>query len=660
MTRHSPGLHNTSFDSLLTRTSPVDIPRWEPSGKPDPLASEGLHSGIDPMTFSVLLNRYYTTAWEMTLGYENAAWSTVISLARDFSCGIMDGGGRLVAMKDGIPLHIAGTHIVVAAVRRAFEDDISDGDIVICNHAHSGNSHIGDLVMMTPVVWNGEVIFWAVAKGHQLDVGAPVPSSMPHTATAVWSEGLQIPPLRIVEQGMARTDVIRLFLENVRYPELIYGDLLAQQGCVRVGKRLLLDMIDEYGIDTIRRYTEEMQEYASRRTRAEIATWPDGTYRGEAWIDSDGNGNVDIPIRAEVIIEGDRVHVDFTGSAPQVSGAINSSYGNTIAAGVLPVTFCLEPDIPRNQGCLDSTSVNVGPEGSITNCKWPGACALDTGLTGTVIQQAVWKALAEAIPSRVVAGICKATGVAATSGEDRRADRPQQAWNFTLLNAAGGGGATRRPRRLAAVDHVSELWGDAAYRSRNGRILYPVVLEVLEIEPMASGAGEWVGGPGVRCELKPFEEHVLEHWVYGDGAWNPPHGVAGGEPGIGGGHYLLNDATGKRQFYSAKSHLVIHPDETWVSVSSGGGGYGVPLDRDPTRVMADVLDDLVTPEVARDVYGVVCDSEKGCVMEKETSELREQMRSTTSYEAVAPTTVHAGRWYEDNLQAGESVIVDAA
>ena len=141
------------------------------------------------MTFSVLLNRYYTIAWEMTLGYENAAWSTVISLARDFSCGVMDGLGRLIAMKDGIPLHIAGTHIVVAAVRRAFADDIKDGDVIICNHAHSGNSHIGDLVMITPVMWDGELIFWAVAKGHQLDVGAPVPSSMPHTATTVWSEG---------------------------------------------------------------------------------------------------------------------------------------------------------------------------------------------------------------------------------------------------------------------------------------------------------------------------------------------------------------------------------------------------------------------------------------------------------------------------------------
>ena len=171
-----------------------------------------------------------------------------------------------------------------------------------------------------------------------------------------------------------------------------------------MGRQLLLDMVEEYGLPTVKRYTDEMQDYAGRRTRAEIATWPEGTYRSEAWIDSDGSGHTDIPVRAEVTIREGHVHVDFTGSAEQVPGVINSSFGNTIAAGVLPVTFCLEPDIPRNQGCLDCTTVNVGPEGSITNCRWPGACALDTGLTGSVIQQAVWKALGEAIPSRVVAG----------------------------------------------------------------------------------------------------------------------------------------------------------------------------------------------------------------------------------------------------------------
>ena len=207
-----------------------------------------LSSGIDPTTFSVLNNRYFTTVEEMTYVYERAAASPVIALARDFSCAIYSADGRLVAMWDGTPMHVTGMHVVIRRMIEAFDGDIADGDIIVCNDSYSGNSHIGDLVMMSPVFAGDTLMFWTVAKGHQLDTGAIIPTSMPHTAENVWQEGMTVPPLRIYERGRRREDVTRLLFRNLRFPELAEGDLLAQKGSVEVGKKRLLEIVGQYGL----------------------------------------------------------------------------------------------------------------------------------------------------------------------------------------------------------------------------------------------------------------------------------------------------------------------------------------------------------------------------------------------------------------------------
>ena len=446
---------------------------------------------IDPTTFSVLTRRYIAIVDEMTVALENAAWTSILALARDFSCAVFDGETRLIAMHEGSPLHVSGMHVVLEEVAHRFEGNVRDGDVMICNDPYSGNSHVGDVVIAAPVFVGDELCFWSAVKVHHLDIGAPWPTSMPYLATDVWTEGITIPPLKIWDGGEFREDVFAMILANLRYPDQLRGDLLAQQGSVGVGKRGLLQTVERYGLEEVKRYTEAIRRYAFKRAGDEISTWPDGVYVGESWIDSDGRGTEDIYVRARVEIAGEFVHVDLTGSGPQAPGAVNSSYANSLAASGLPILECLDPDIPpHNRGCQDHVVINPGPQGTITNCRWPGSTAVDTALSGDVIQEAVWKALAQAIPDKVIGGVAKSPGVAFVSGTDARdPDREESVWGMAIFNTSGGGGASK------GYDgwHQFVCYGCMGCLKQSSiemmELLYPVVFEQLEIAPMSGGAG---------------------------------------------------------------------------------------------------------------------------------------------------------------------------
>ena len=612
--------------------------------------------GIDPTTFSVLIRRYVAVVDEMTAALENAAWTSILALARDFSCAIFDGETRLIAMHEGAPLHISGMHVVLEEIAHRFEGRIGDGDVMICNDPYSGNSHVGDVVIAAPVFAGGELCFWSAVKVHHLDIGAPWPTSMPYLATDVWTEGLTLPPLKIYDHGQYRDDVFAMILANLRYPDQLLGDLLAQQGSVGVGKRALLEIVDRLGLESVKKYTDAIRRYAYKRAGDEISTWRDGTYVGESWLDSDGHGTEDIYVRATVRIEGAQVFVDLTGSDPQAPGAVNSSYANTIAACVLPVLECLDPDIPpHNRGCQDHVTINPGPKGTVTNCRWPGSTAVDTALSGDVIQEAVWKALAHAIPEKVIGGVAKSPGVAFVSGVDQR-DEAETAWGMAIFNSSGGGGASK------GYDgwHQFVCYGCMGCLKQSSiemmELLYPVMFDQLEIEPMSGGAGEWVGGPGIRTIMRPHGGTV-DIYVTGEGMLNPPHGSLGGEPGCGGGQWHLG-SDGSRTFYGSKAHIVPESGECWVCVSTGGGGYGRPIDRDANRVAEDVRDGLVSADFARDLYGVVLTS-TGEVDEPATITRRAELEASLAYEVTKPNVPRASSWLTREMRADEVFIQDS-
>jgi N-methylhydantoinase B len=610
-------------------------------------------AGYDPITFSVILNRFNSVANEMTLTLEHTAWTPILALCRDFSCAVYDWVPRQVCMYDALPIHTTSMQLVLQEIVRAFENDIYDGDVFACNSAYRANTHVGDLVTACPVFVNGELLFWSVTKGHQLDTGAAQPSSVVASAQNIWQEGLQIPPIKLHEKGRARADIVELYLLNMRYRDLLEGDLLAQLGSIEKGKERLLELCAEYGVDEVKRYVDAIIDYADRRMAEEVRSMPDGEYSGEGWVDTDGVVQFNIPINVKVTIDGERVTVDYSHSGPQGKGGLNGSYATSQAAGAVPFLNYIDPDIPHNHGCIRHIDVITKP-GTICEAQYPASTSGATIVPSDLMQEAVHKAMATAIPERVLAGSVRCSNVPQFAGIDERSG---EAWGAMLFNNTGGQGASKGNDGWPLYESSAAAGGLKAQSIEEIELIYPMRIGSMEIEPDSMGFGTWIGGPGVRLIVQPLHGD-MECLTFGDSCDNPPHGVLGGTRAIGGGQYVENPATGKRVFVSAAGRVPVDRHEVWVGVSTGGGGYGAPTERDPERVRRDVRDGIVTREAARTEFGVaLSDDFDPHVDAEETRRLRELLRRADR-PLLDPTEPGAGTWVADNMRQGDEYLVN--
>ena len=613
---------------------------------------------IDPITFSVILNRFNTIAHEMTSTMERSAWSSIISISHDFSCAIYDVKQRQVCMFDAIPVHTNSMHVVLKEIAKSFEGNIHEGDVIVCNDPYSGNTHVGDFVTACPIFYKGEHLFWSMTKGHQLDCGAYIPTSVPASATDVWQEGLQLPPIKFYKKGVPQEDVIRMYLANVRWKDWLYGDLMAQLGSIWTGQKRILELLDKYGAEEVQRYSEAIFDYADERTAAEIRAMPDGEYHGDSWLDSDGKGTTNIHIHAKVTIKGDMVYVDFSGSAAQGPGANNSTIAVMEAASGTPVMSMIDPTIPHNYGCLKHI-VSSAPKGTVCNATHPASTATATVCPGDTIAHAVWRALAEAMPERAFGGMPAIHCVPMFSGTDSRSGEARE-WGAMVFNGSPGLGAGVGADGWPVGVGPAALGGQKLISVELSERLYPMFIEQHEIAVDSMGVGENIGGPGSLLKIVPTSGSI-ECNTFGDGQLNPPYGTAGGTPGIGGGNYKENKKTGNRIFYSAKSRLFIGEDEMWVGLSTGGGGRGDPLKRTPEDVLESVFDGMVSLKVAKDVYGVVINKAKMTIDQTKTKALRAKIRKKRGpLPNTFPNYAGAGKWHKSQMKGSEEYLTDTA
>jgi N-methylhydantoinase B len=610
-------------------------------------------SGCDPITFSLILNRLNAIADEMTSTLERSAWTSILSVSRDFSCAIYDAVPRQVAMFDALPVHTTSLHLVLAEIARTFAGDVHDGDVFICNDPYRFNTHVGDVVTAAPVFVDGEHRFWSVTKGHQMDIGAFVPSSVTAAAQNVWQEGLTIPPVKLVDRGRRRDDIVELYLANVRYRELLLGDLMAQLGSIEKGRQRLIELCGEHTAAEVMRYVDTIITYASRRMADQIRRMPDGVYRAEGWIDSDGVDVLDIPIKVTVSIQGDHVTVDYEGSGPQAKGGVNGSYATSQAAGAVPFLYYIDPEIPHNHGVIDHITVKA-PLGSICNPRYPASTSCATVVPTNMMCDVINKALGQAMPERVLAGIPRAANVPQFAGET---DWSGNAWGAMLFNNRGGMGAAFDVDGWPLFGSHGSFGGLKTQSVEQIELLYPLLVEVLEIEPDSMGFGRHNGGAGIRMVVLP-RNGAVEVITFGDGSRNPPHGIAGGTRAIGGGQYVEDPDTGLRRFASASGQLRVSQGGRYVGVSSGGGGHGNPLDRDLERVRRDVRDGFVSRAAATVHFGVVLDdSPDPQILAEETRQRRELLAKKHRPE-IDPVTPAAGTWAQDNMRSGDVFLLN--
>ena len=636
-------MRQSSVPSVPQRT---DVPR----ATSEPAATG---ADVDPITFTLLLSRFTSICEEMTATLELSAQSAMYALCRDFDCAVHDAQGRQLATVESLPVHTITMHLVLREIAKVFDGDINPGDVFFCNDPYSGNTHVADIVTAAPVFYGGKMMFWSIARGHQLDIGGFQPSSVIPAAQNVYQEGLIIPPIKLAEDGRIREDIKRLYFANVRYRNLLEGDMLAQLGSIEKGRQRLVELCEEYGPQLIEECIEAMMHYVSARTRAEIDRMPSGTFTGEGWIDSDGVDKLDIPIKVRIDIGNGKIKVDYEGSGAQAKGGLNGSIATSTAAAAAPFMTYFSTDIPHNQAKIDTIEVKL-PKGSICNPNFPASTSCATIIPSDMMSDAIHKALGAAMPELVLAGTTRCANVPQFAGE---ADWDGKPWGIMLFNNTGGLGAAADTDGWPLAESVAALGGMRAQSIEQIELLNPVLVESLEIEADSMGLGHHIGGPGVRMVLRPLNGQI-DCITFGDGCRNPPHGIAGGTPGSGGGQYVEDLKAGKRRFFSATGSVKVGMHERYVGVSTGGGGHGNPLEREIETVRRNIRDGLISRKKAAEVFGVIVDNARDPkVLAAETAKRRAQLAGV-SRPSVDPTGPAAGHWAEDQMRDGDVFLLN--
>lgn len=570
----------------------------------------------DPITEELFRNAISALGDEMVLTIYRTAYSGVLKNIMDYSAAICDAEGRLVAQGLSLPGHLASIPVSLKAVLAAFGDDISEGDIFINNDPYDGGMHLPDIFVFKPLFADGRVVAYAATICHHTDVGGRVPGSNASDSTEIYAEGLRIPPLKLYEKGVANSTLFRMIERNVRLPGRVFGDLRSQLAACEIAARGMTDLVSRYSAEGVTELMVAMMDYSERLTRHCLLELPDGEANFTDWIDDD-QIDVGVPIKLMCTIRkrGDTMEVDWTGSAPQVKGAINNTLSYTQAMSYTAVKSVLSINMPNNDGVFRAIKV-IAPAGTITHGKLPAACAA-RGLTGFRGTDCAFGALAQLYPDKVFA---------ASDGGNT---------GLTI------GGYDKDLKPFIYVDFISGAWGGRPWAdgldgnttmfANMASFSVEVIeaenpLEVLDYEfvPDTGGAGKYRGGMSQRKTWRMLaDEGILQ--VRADRQAFRPYGLYGGGPGMPGLN-VMDPGLNTEAKLHAKITMTLRNGQIFRHELPGAGGWGPALDRDLDAVTRDLRDALVTIEGAARDYGVVAMGDPPVVDVTATEALRARLR----------------------------------
>jgi N-methylhydantoinase B len=554
---------------------------------------------IDPIRLAVVQKQLDNVSLQMGLIMTRTARSPIFSQSHDFTCFVATKDGDVIAQADGIPIHSGGGGFALKAVLRDFGSDMGEGDVFLLNDPYvAGNNHLPDWTVVRPVFVGEQLCAFTCNRAHQSDIGGGAAGTYNPEATEIFHEGIRLPVLKLVEAGRMRRDLHALLLLNTRCPDLMEGDLDAMLGSTRIGAERVAALLREGGVDEGLAYFQALLDYGERRMRAEIATLPAGTYIGVDGSDTDCFRQVEVPVKVSVTVNSDTMVFDFTGSSLQIAGFKNSSLANTYSSVYLAVATFFDHTLPRNAGLFRPITI-IAPEGTVVNALAPAPMTMNTVYPATDIIAACWKALAQADPERACAGWGKAAyGVSSGKTDDGKV--------FVLYHWVGssGAGAVKGRDGFNTMGLMISLGGLTLPNVEAQELSYPMHVLSQEFRQDTAGAGQFRGGTGVvyECELRVPTTHAVR--AEGTGR-ETGFGTNGGLFGAKGTMEVFEEGVGPRPppQYGMQQ---LGPARIRIR-SSAGGGWGNPLERDPQRVLEDVLDEIVSMEAARRVYGVALD-----------------------------------------------------
>ncbi len=564
---------------------------------------------IDPITFAVLKSGLDSIVDDMAYTVMRTARSPIVRDVLDYSTTICDATGQILAQAKTVALHLGAVPDAMEALLRHYGDDLSDGDVIIFNDPYDGGMHLPDIFMFKPIFAGERHIGFAVVICHHCDVGGRVPGSNASDSTEIFQEGLRIPPLKLFDRGRRNKTLFDVIAKNVRLPDLVIGDLEAQLATCALGEREMLRLVERYGVETLEAFLANILNYGERMTREAIAGWPEGTYHFTDYIDGDGFSEAPLAICVALTVAGDQLLIDFEGTSAQVKGAINSTLSFVKSATYLAVRCMLDLDVPNNSGVYRCIGV-VAPRGSLLNPNFPAAVAA-RALTGYRVADTVLGALAQVLPTRVVAAGEGGNSVVCLGGYDRETDEP-----FIVVDMINGAlGARASKDGIDAVTNPTQNMSNMPVEIMEAT--YPLRIEEYGLRENSAGAGTTRGGLSVVRQYRLLaDEAVLQ--LRTDRYQTPPYGLFGGKPGAMSRNYLIRDDAS--ELLPSKITCEVRRDDVIRHEQAGGGGYGDPFERPPAAVLEDVLDGKVSLADAKVLYGVVIASE--AVDESATSRAR--------------------------------------
>jgi N-methylhydantoinase B len=418
------------------------------------------------------------------------------------------------------------------------------------------------------------LLFYAVNRAHHSDVGGGTHGGYNPRASEIFQEGIRIPPLKLYDKGVPREDVLQMLSANVRQPENFLGDLNAQIGSVMIAAQRISELLESYGADRLLAAVEEILAATERQVRQFISGWPDGVYHGESLVDDDGFDAKLIPIRAKVTIADDSMSIDLGESSPQVTGFINSAYANTRSLAHAAIMYVAPSNVAKNEGSMRPVEI-IAPRGLIVNANPPAPVCMSTNHCAEEIVEAIFKALSLAVPQAVNAGFSRRLRYAIT-GKDPRTGRTF-IWHFFL--ARGGGGASYGYDGWPNVGEVNVAGGIRSPSIEVTEERFPFFIRRHELRPNSGGKGAWRGGLGGICDLVYEGEGQALLNTAGDGIVVPPFGLFDGEDGLPHDYRIISNGS-DRVLGSKETEVVVNPGDHVYCLSSGGGGYGDPSERD--------------------------------------------------------------------------------
>jgi N-methylhydantoinase B len=562
---------------------------------------------------AVLVNDLRWITEEMNAYLTRSAFSTNVKVRLDCSCAVYTRDGDMLAQGEFIPVHLGTMSQTLKEVIRDHPvDSLKPGDAIIHNDPFRFGSHLWDIMIFKPIFQDGKLLAWAGNLAHHVDIGG---SSLQFSSPTIFEEGLRIPPIKIMKAGVLQEDIVKIITTNVRTPHEVKGDLMAQTAANYRGEHRILELAKKYGANNLIAYFDEILDYSERGMRKAIAAIPSCEASFEDYMETDGISDILTKIKVNVIIKGSDIYLDFKGSGKSGKGGINSTWALSHSAAYYAVKAVMGPQIPTNAGAYRPIHL-IRPEGdTMVDARFPHAVGCCTGASSERLIEVIIGAFSRIVPEKTCACDGNHTG-GNFIGVDPRTRRYS---SYVEAYAVGRGAKYNDDGADAHVGHISNT---ANAPTEIIELEHPLKVNKYALVPDSGGAGKYRGGVALIRELTLLTECDSSIWPFRPKI--KPYGLYGGEGGANDAGGIILDGKIKG---SSKN---IPAGTTAFMRTSGGGGWGDPLEREEEKVEWDAINGYISLQSAREKYGCVIDPETYKIDAKATKALRSKMKISRS------------------------------